>query len=524
MKKITLALFYLFLFYTDANAQSADSLYVNGRFLYNHCNQKIILRGVNYSVLDDWDFPANMNNGNERSREIEKSGSNCVRIQWYNNYGQPARPAYNLVHLDSLLTRCKRYNIIPILGLWDMTCSNDWANFTSTITNWWLQPAVLALIEKHKRYMILNIANEFGYYQWTGNPSAAFTTFKTNYKAAITSLRNAGVRVPLMIDAPDCGQNLDVFILGGQELVTHDPLHNILLGTHAYWTGYVGNDSTTMANKLQQAVAANLPLVMGEIANYQSDAQPCQYLLNYPDLLESLKIKEIGWLGWTWYKDYCSSREMTATGLYSQLNTYGSDLVNNSVYGLKTTALRSAETFTTCTSILPLHLLELQLQNSNGLPLLHINYSGNDLVKMVIEKSIDQLHWTQLHSIAIQGQTGKNQFTDHQTSNGNTYYRVVIADKEGHQFYSEIRVFHQLLPAISIWPNPASDKVFVKASHIVLVKIYDQQGRCLQTIKGNSQNNISIPLNRFTAGIYTIECTTQNNASSKKQLLIQHNN
>lgn len=56
--------------------------------------------------------------------------------------------------------------------------------------------------------MTLNIANEFGYYQWTGNPSAALTTFKTNYKTVITNLINAGIKVPMMKDAPDCGRKL----------------------------------------------------------------------------------------------------------------------------------------------------------------------------------------------------------------------------------------------------------------------------------------------------------------------------
>ena len=502
-------------------AQSPDSLYVSGRFLYNHCNQKIILRGINYSVLDDWDFPANMNNGAERSSEIEKTGANCMRIQWYNNYGQPSRPAYTLANLDSILTRCKRYNIIPIVGLWDMTCSNDWANFTSTITNWWTQPAVLALIQKHKRYMILNVANEFGYYQWTGNAATALNTFKTNYKSAITALRNAGIKVPLMIDAPDCGQNLDAFILCGQELVAHDPLHNILLSTHAYWTGYVGNDSTTMANKIQQAVAANLPLVMGEIANYQSDNLPCEYTLNYPDLLEALKIKEVGWLAWGWYKDYCSNREMTHTGLYSQLTSYGSDLVNNAGYGLKSTAIRNTESFDVCASLLPLQSLNLQVENRNGFPFLSIAYAGTGLKEIMVEKSTDRLHWNILKTIALTNSAGKTELADNMNTGKEVYYRAIIKDAAGQVFYSAIKIFSPVLNGLSIWPNPSAGRLWAMGNKIVVIKIFDQQGRSVLVNKMDVSGLKEIDLGKLTGGFYTVQGITAGNRVYQKQLIIK---
>ncbi|MES2774059.1 MAG: cellulase family glycosylhydrolase [Bacteroidota bacterium] len=503
-------------------AQTSDSLFVAGRFLYNHCNEKIILRGVNYSVLDDWDFPANMNNGNERSIEIEKSGANCVRLQWYNNYAQLARPAYNLVHLDSLLTRSKRLHIIPIVGLWDMTCSNDWGSFTNVITNWWTQPAVLALIEKHKRYMILNIANEFGYYQWTGNPAAALTTFKNNYKTAITTLRNAGIKVPLMIDAPDCGQNIDALVLVGQELVNHDPLHNILLSAHSYWTGYVGNDSATMANKIQQAVASNLPLVMGEIANYQSDAQPCQYNLNYPDLLESLKIKEVGWLAWTWFKDYCSSREMTPTGLYSQLNTYGNDLVNNSIYGLKNTATKNPPTFNACSAILPLQLLSMDLLHYNGYPMLKTNYAGTSLAQLAIEKSTDQSHWKTLQTWRLSNASGSTRYVDYQQNQATTYYRAVITDLQGALFYGPVKAFQKQVKPLEIWPNPASKKVTVRAAGIRRVNLFDQSGRCVAAVAVNNQNSVDLNVERLMPGIYHLECLAAGNIVFRNRVIIKH--
>jgi hypothetical protein len=42
-----------------------------------------------------------------------------------------------------------------------------------------------------------------------------------------------------------------------------------------------------------------------------------------------------------WNRDNCASRAMSSTGLYTGLSAYGTDVVNNATYGLKTNAVRS---------------------------------------------------------------------------------------------------------------------------------------------------------------------------------------
>jgi hypothetical protein len=53
-------------------------------------------------------------------------------------------------------------------------------------------------------------------------------------------MRKAGLTMPLLIDAPDCGTSLDAFLTVGQQLITADPSHNFLLSAHAYWAAYDG--------------------------------------------------------------------------------------------------------------------------------------------------------------------------------------------------------------------------------------------------------------------------------------------
>lgn len=326
------------------------TLYTQGRYLYDSNRQRIILRGVDLPLLDNWDFP--QSDKLAKLLELEKTGANAVRIQWYKDYGQPSRPAYSIADLDNFLTQCKASRIIPILGLWDSTCNSDVTLLNTQLVPWWTSAPVLNVLKKHQRYLIINLANELGVYRWANKSAQVLEAYKTAYKSAITSIRQH-LRVPLMIDAPDCGTSIEVFSMLGQELIDHDPEHNLLFSGHAYWAAYNG------MSYLEPIVQANLPIVFGEIANKQDEdnngkTQYCYYDLDgttenhapqesftYQAFLQALKQQEVGWLAWCWWKDNCPVRQMSQDGSFSNLTPYGNDLVNNPDYGLKATAQRS---------------------------------------------------------------------------------------------------------------------------------------------------------------------------------------
>ena len=332
---------------------------VTGRHLYDADGQQIIFRGVNYSVMDDWDFPAS-----DKITEIEKSGANAVRLQWYKT--DAGRPTYTNTDLDNLLTKCKTNKMVPILMLGDLTCVADANAVNTQLIPWWTDPARVAILNNHKKYLIINLANEVGQYRGFSAPyyTISINNWKNAYKTAITSIRNANLKMPIMIDAPDCGTDMKAIVDAGQEIINHDPEHNIIFSVHAYWAAYDG--STDLTN----AINANLPIVFGEVANKQdeyvngatvygyynldgtSDAPNTAHSnasFQYQNLLTTLKNQSIGWLAWTWVRDQCTFRNMTnndnlnpATfGKYNTLTTYGNNIVNNAVYGIKNTAVRS---------------------------------------------------------------------------------------------------------------------------------------------------------------------------------------
>ncbi len=300
---------------------------------------KLILRGVDLPLLDDWDFP-----GSDYLDAIAKSNANAVRIQWYKEYPDEQRGAYPLAALDDFLHRCAEFEMVPILMLADLTCSSDTSQLNDALVSWWTDPAVVGMLQKHAQYLIINIGNEVGYYHWADDSADVLNAYTSDYVRAIASIRASGLNVPLMIDATDCGSSLDIFLKVGQQLVAADPLHNILLSAHAYWAGYSGLDW------IEPCVSAGLPIVFGEISNiqdgdsdgtyYSLDAQgrnpwpPAPNGFTYQSLLAAAFHHEIGWLAWSWGPDKNGDRQLSTDGSFASLTAWGEDFLNNASYGL----------------------------------------------------------------------------------------------------------------------------------------------------------------------------------------------
>lgn len=336
----------------------AQTMYVEGKDLYTADGQKITLRGINYPIIDEG--TGTMGNQNQYRFKIDeaaKTGANAIRIPWYTNGThwldlQTPGTVDGYVN-DGTLSEIIRYShekgMIPILELHDpnlydnngniieyrITCSNNWNYFNTIVKNWWKSQVVLDLIEENKEYLIINIANEFGYAMWTGNAPQAMNIFETHYSTLIHELRQLGITVPIMIDAPDCGQSSTELLSISESLQDTDPAHNLLFSAHAYWHAYANTQAAVQA-KLDEAEAKNVHFLLGEVAKSQDIAgcgsQDLTYL--YPTILNESCTRDIGWLAWTYTQDCHAARQMTTNGVFNNLTAYGQDLVYNPNYGL----------------------------------------------------------------------------------------------------------------------------------------------------------------------------------------------
>jgi mannan endo-1,4-beta-mannosidase len=307
-------------------AAASDTMYVKGRQLYTSCGEKLVLRGVNHPTLY-------IDRAGDALPEIAKTKANAVRLFWYANNDVPITEA------EASIKRTIENGMVPILEMHDATGPSAWSQL-GAIVSYWTSPEAVALIEKYQAHLIVNIANEAG-------PDAGqdYASFESAYRDAITKLRNAGIKVPIMIDASGWGRDYEVLLQTGPNLVEHDPEHNLILSWHAY----DAMSRQQIAAVYDRAIEADLPLIVGEFAN-RSPNGGCGPALDYLGLIAEAQTRDIGWLAWSWgdndtstiWNGDCSEFDMTSTFSFDSLQSWGEEVAVSDANSLTNTALRPA--------------------------------------------------------------------------------------------------------------------------------------------------------------------------------------
>ena len=254
---------------------TSDTFHVEGRFLYDRCNEKVVLRGVNEMIVWTAD-----KDGAPEFTDIAQTGANSVRIVW-NEEGSAAE-------LDTAISNALAAKLIPIVE--HHSATGKLPDVAAKVVPYWTQQDVTQVLVKHQANLLLNIANE------AGDDKVTQEDFESTYGAAITAIRGTGFKGPLVIDAPQWGQDIDRLQASGPALIAADPLHNLMFSVHMWWSDPQG---TRVQQELQQSADMNLPLMVGEFAQhavYLYDQSPFAYSV----LLDEAHTREVGWLAWSW--------------------------------------------------------------------------------------------------------------------------------------------------------------------------------------------------------------------------------
>jgi mannan endo-1,4-beta-mannosidase len=306
---------------TSDSIAPGDTFKVDGRFLYDRCGKRVLLRGVNEMIV--W---SDARDGLPEFTEIAKTGANVVRIVWTSE-GTAAE-------LDVAIQNAVTAQLIPIVEHHGAT---GVLTDVPTVVDYWVQADVVQVLLKHQAHLLVNIANE------AGDDKVTQQAFEDTYKASITRIRDAGVKVPLVVDAPTWGQDIDRLQASGPALLTHDPLHNLMFSVHMWWADPTG---TRVKTELQQSVDMQLPLLVGEFAQhavYQCDMSPFAYQV----LLDEAQRLQVGWLAWSWGSvpnSDCMGMgpfDMTTNGSFgSWSGKWASDVAVDHAASLKNTSVR----------------------------------------------------------------------------------------------------------------------------------------------------------------------------------------
>jgi mannan endo-1,4-beta-mannosidase len=307
----------------SGGSSGAGTFRVEAGKLYDRCREQVVLRGVNEMIV--WS-PGQ--DGIPEFAEIAKTGANAVRIVW-NEEGSAAG-------LDVAITNALAQQLIPIIEHHGAT--GDLAKLVGVV-DYWVKPDVVAVVRKHEQNLLLNIANE------AGDGMVTAVTFQAAYQPAITRLREAGLVLPLVIDAPSWGQNIDVLQATWQPLTMHDPQHNLLFSVHMWWSDPIG---TRVKAELAESTAAGMPLIVGEFAQHAVSgcgSQPFAHGV----LLEEAQKSGIGWLAWSWGSvpnSDCKndgSFDMTVDGVYgSWKESWAEEVVVTHPASIQKTSVRPA--------------------------------------------------------------------------------------------------------------------------------------------------------------------------------------
>lgn len=286
---------------TSLQAQNSGAMYVKGRYLYSAQHEKVVLRGVNEMFIWSGD-----KTGDKALAEIGKTGANSVRLVW-NTEGSPE-------DLDLLITNCLKYKMIPIVELHDAT--GDWSKLPQVL-DYWVRPELQKIVAKHQKWLLINIANE------VGGGDTKDSVFASQYQTAITKLRNAGYKTPLIIDASDWGKDELMIQRTWKTLLTHDPLKNVIFSVHTYWVDEKAE--ARLDAFLEKVVKDTIPFIFGE--GPQPYGWNCKTPFPYLYCLEKAQKQDIGWLTWSWgsvKNGDCATKgafDMTSDGLFGHWNS-----------------------------------------------------------------------------------------------------------------------------------------------------------------------------------------------------------
>jgi mannan endo-1,4-beta-mannosidase len=285
----------------------------------------------------------------ESFAEIAKTGANCVRIVWKAREDDPVKPGKGKLtkaaELDNLITKCVAQKMIPMVEVHDAT--GDWSQLSKMVT-FWKRADIVAIIKKHEKYLLVNIANECGDDQVTDKQ------FTTGYSSAVKKLRQAGIRTPLVIDGADWGKNLEQLVRVGAKLIQADPDHNLLFSVHTYWPMVFGATPEFIKDQFEAAVNAGLPFIVGEFSAFGAFAGANESMcgpngrIDYQTILTETQRLDIGWLAWEWGPGnagggdpLCTVMDMSTDGLFKNLTGWGKEVALTHASGIQKTSVRA---------------------------------------------------------------------------------------------------------------------------------------------------------------------------------------
>lgn len=279
-------------------------LKVDGRFLYDPCGQKIIIRGVEWVAGDVY------------LEEVAKTGANCVRqMLWKPDERLTTEKLEKKIRLA--VENGMFYDVAPWGGASNFVDRNAWFN----------EPDIKNVLMKWEDYIIIHAAGEF-------TKEVTYEQWQNDVKKTIDQFRGYGYQCPLGIMSVFGGRDPHPILSHGRELFDYDPEKNIIFGCQMYWGDWYTDHSfnMTIAEGCKEFAALDFPVQVGACP---SDCNTDCGLIAWD---ESWK-NELGCLWWSWHGG--SKHSLTTNEKFGSWTEKGQIVCVTGEYSIQNTAVRS---------------------------------------------------------------------------------------------------------------------------------------------------------------------------------------
>lgn len=297
---------------TPGLGQRSDTLRVSGRTLLDTCGQPFVARGIENFLWKGTDFGPSLEGMVD---EIAKTGANAVRLlPALDSFGSGAIGA-----VDRLISTATSHGMVVYLSV------------GVDKRSWFAEPGVKQMLEKHKKWLIVDIYQEATY---DDRPR-----WKRETLQAIREFRQWGYTIPVTMMANQGGRDLSVLLSDGDELVAADRLKNSILGWQAYWGGkgfYMDHYGMSLQEALDQIAALDYPIQLGLLL--WADGNDA---LDYKALMTMAEEHRVGWLWWDFFLPPNTSNSLSTNGKANALSALGRTVVHGDPYGIARTAKKA---------------------------------------------------------------------------------------------------------------------------------------------------------------------------------------
>jgi hypothetical protein len=318
-----------------AQFEGITGFHVRGREIHDFNGNNFVMRGINYPHA----FFPDMTYWNSFAN-IKATGANTVRVVLSSgDYIDKNLRRWNKTTVDevaNVIDLCVTNELVCVLEVHDTTGYGEWSGAVSLAkaVDYWKE--IKPVLDGFEKYVILNIGNEpYGNIGTSG--------WVEDTKEAIMSMRDAGFRHMLMVDAPNWGgDTYFTMINSAQEVFASDQDKNTVFSVHLY-NNFANGE--TVQSYINSFVTSGLPLVIGEFGYAHTAQYPCTNTTetDSDSLMRIARENGIGYLAWSWdgNGDCTEFLDMVTNFDPSQLTLWG-DRVLNSANGIRSSSCEAS--------------------------------------------------------------------------------------------------------------------------------------------------------------------------------------